>query len=147
MDALLEAAKIVKAAFGVPLVAPGQTYTTKVSWRNTGTQSHAFDLFTCYGTYNPSTGKFTPYRYVFLKQNVSSSAGQSLSTDIACKVESDTPAGKYDCMVILCDLHTEDGTVYIDKQYDVLVKENLLEVGAAPPPGVAAEISNFTIIT
>jgi len=146
MDALLEAAKIVGAAFGIPLVAPGQSYITRVSWRNSGTQSHAFDLLTCYGSYNPSTGKFTAYRYVFIKENVSSSAGQSLTTDIPCGVESDTPAGKYDCLVILCDLHVEAGTVYIDKQYDALVKEDLLEVGAAPP-GVAAEISDFRIVT
>jgi len=143
-NVLLEAARIAEAAFGIPLVAPGQAYTTRVTWKNTGGESYAFDFMTAYGSYDPGTNTFTPYRYAFVKENVSSSPGQTQTTDIPCGVEADTPPGKYDCFVLIGDLRIIGSTVTIEKQYDVMVKENLLEVGKA---AVAAEITGFEIVT
>lgn len=143
VNALLEAAKIVEAGFRIPLVGAGETYTTRVTWKNTGGQSHAFDLLAAYGAYDPYTGDFTPYRYVFTKENISSSPEQTQTTDIPCKVEADTPEGRYDCMVMVCDLTITDNTAHIDKVYDAMVKEDFLEVSV---PAIAAEITDFSII-
>jgi hypothetical protein len=103
--------------------SPGQKVTATIKWQNTGTQDYSFDVVCLF---DEKTDGLSGWGSLLL--DVSAKAGEEKTSTIEITIPS-VAAKRYDGYAIICDVHqVESGRYEIDKIYDTMVKEGLLEV-------------------
>jgi len=103
--------------------SPGQKVTATIKWQNTGTKDYLFDV-AC--LFDEKTNGLSGWGGLLL--DVSAKAGEEKTSTIEITIPF-VAAKIYDGYAIICDAHqVEPGRYEIDKIYDTMVKEDLLEV-------------------
>jgi hypothetical protein len=102
--------------------SPGEMVTATIKWQNTGSKDYSFDVVCLF---DEKTDGVSGWGGVLL--DVSSKAGENKTSTIEITIPS-VAAKRYDGYAIICDVHQVSGGYEIDKIYDSMVKEGLLEV-------------------
>jgi hypothetical protein len=98
---------------------------TQIKWVNTGTEYHAFDLVVQIGTYDPSTGTFTPLLENYVN-DITSNPGDVITTTIDFPSLTDLRAGKYTIVIYLVDW--DPTTRQVQMWYDIQGCQDVLVV-------------------
>lgn len=131
------AAEISSFTISPTSARPGDSIMATIVWKNTGTKRYAFDVVTMFDDRVDGIHGWGNFL-----ENVDLEPGQTKTSNIEVFIPQ-VEAKKYDGYALICDARrTNEHDYEVVNLYDSMVKENMLEVMAAP---VAGEVTGFSI--
>jgi hypothetical protein len=128
-------AKVLDFSIAPVSGSPGEKVTATIKWQNTGTKDYLFDVVCLF---DEKTNGLSGWGSLLL--DVSAKAGEEKTSTIEITIPT-VAARKYDGYAIIGDAReVEPGRYSIDKIYDIMLKEGMLEVLPLP-----TEIMAFAI--